>query len=116
MKLTDNEFWKVLRESAGIYARAVRLAKKEYNVDISRIAIRERALKDPHQLKDIREENIDIAEEGIHSLMRSKNESVRFKAVQLYLKTIGKERGYVERQEFDVDSDMNFTVEFIMPE
>jgi hypothetical protein len=118
MKLTDKEFWSILREGAGIYGRTVRLIKKEYGIDINRVSVRERALKDPDQLKDIREENIDVAEEGLHSLMRSKNEAIRLKAVQLYLKTIGKKRGYVERQEFDIDleADMNFTVEFIMPE
>ena len=117
-KLTDKQFWTILREGAGIYGRTVRLIKKSYDIDISRQAVRERAKKRPDELKDIKEECVDIAEEGLHTLMRSKNESVRLKAVQLYLKTIGKKRGYVERQEFDIDleADMNFTVEFIMPE
>jgi hypothetical protein len=116
MKISDSQFWQILRESAGIYARAVRLFKKELDVDVTRQGVRKRALKDPDQLKDIKEENIDIAEEGLHSLMRSKNEAVRFKAVQFYLKTIGRDNGYVERQELDIDGDYNLTVEFIEPE
>ncbi len=115
-KLTDKQFWSILREGAGIYGRTVCLIKKEYDVDISRQAVRDRALKDPDQLKDIKGQNIDIAEEGLHSLMRSKNETIRFKAVQFYLKTIGRDNGYVERQELEVDGDYNLTVEFIEPE
>ena len=53
MKLSNEQFWAGLRESAGLYARAVRLYKKEYDVDITRISVRERAMKDPDQLKDI---------------------------------------------------------------
>jgi hypothetical protein len=116
MKLSKDEFWAGLRESAGIYSRAVRLYKKEYDVDISRIGVRDRALKDPEQLKDIKEQNIDIAEEGLHSLMRTKNEPVRLRAIDLFLKTQGKSRGYVERQELEIDGDFNLVVEFVEPE
>jgi len=113
MKLSNEQFWAGLRESAGLYARAVRLYKKEYNVDITRISVRERAMKDPDQLKDIREQNLDIAEEGLHSLMRTKNENVKLRAIDIFLKTQGKGRGYVERQEVAIDGDMNLTVKFI---
>ena len=113
MKLSNEQFWAGLRESAGLYARAVRLYKKEYNVDISRISVRERALKDADQLKDIREQNLDIAEEGLHSLMRTKNENVKLRAIDLFLKTQGKGRGYVERQELEINEDMNLTIKFI---
>jgi len=113
MKLSNEQFWAGLRESAGLYARAVRLYKKEYDVDITRISVRERAMKDPDQLKDIREQNLDIAEEGLHSLMRTKNENVKLRAIDIFLKTQGKGRGYVERQEVAIDGDMNLTVKFI---
>ena len=113
MKLSNEQFWAGLRESAGLYARAVRLYKKEYDVDITRISVRERAMKDPDQLKDIREQNLDIAEEGLHSLMRTKNENVKLRAIDIFLKTQGKGRGYVERQEVEFDGDMNLTVKFI---
>ena len=39
MKLSNNEFWAGLRESAGLYSRSVRLFKREYDVDITRIDI-----------------------------------------------------------------------------
>ena len=57
MKLSNNEFWAGLRESAGLYARAVRHFKREYGVEISRVGVRDRALKDLDQLNDIREQN-----------------------------------------------------------
>ena len=113
MKLSNDEFWGGLRESAGLYARAVRLYKKEYGVDISRIAVRDRALKDKDQLQDIREQNLDIAEEGLHSLMRTKNENVKLRAIDIFLKTQGKNRGYVERQEVELDGDFSVQVEFV---
>ena len=113
MKLSNDEFWGGLRESAGLYARAVRLYKKEYGVDISRIAVRDRALKDKDQLQDIREESLDIAEEGLHSLMATNNETVKLRAIDLFLKTQGKGRGYVERQELDVEGDFSVQVEFV---
>ena len=113
MKLSNDEFWGGLRESAGLYARAVRLFKKEYGVEISRVAVRDRALKDIEQLNYIREQNLDIAEEGLHSLMRTKNENVKLRAIDIYLKTQGKNRGYVERQELEINEDMNLTIKFI---
>ena len=113
MKLSSDEFWGGLRESAGLYARAVRLYKKEYGVVISRVGVRDRALKAPDQLQDIREENLDIAEEGLHTLMQTKNENVKLRAIDLFLKTQGKGRGYIERQEVEPIGDFNVQVEFV---
>ena len=36
-------------------------------------------------------------------------------ATIFFLKTIGRNRGYIERQEMDIDGDMSLTVEFIEP-
>jgi len=99
MKITDEQFFAALRESAGLYARASRIIEKEYGVSYTRQSVKERAERHPEILKDIESENHDIAEEGLHSLMRSKNERIRFQSVQFYLKTKGKDRGYVERSE-----------------
>lgn len=103
-ELTDDQFFACLRECAGLYARTVKTILKEYKVNISRQSVRERALKHPEILEDIKQENIDIAEEGLHTLMKSsKQERVRLRAIEIFLRTIGKGRGYVERQEVDLD-------------
>ena len=113
MKLSNEQFWAGLRESAGLYARAVRLYKKEYDVEISRVGVRDRALKDADQLRDIREQNLDIAEEGLHSLMRTKNENVKLRAIELFLKHQGKDRGWDDKQKLEINEDMNLTIKFI---
>jgi len=98
-KLSDQQFLSILRENAGLYARTARAIRKQFKIDYSRQAVKERAEHHPEELLDICEENLDIAEEGLHSLMRSSNETVKLKAIELFLKTKGKKRGYVERQE-----------------
>ena len=111
-KLSDKEFLAVLRESAGLYSRTVRMIKKVYDIDISRQAVRERALKHPEELEDIREENIDIAEEGLHGLIRSRNENIKLRACETYLKTIGRTRGYVEGLDLTTKGEsFNYTPE-----
>lgn len=98
-KLSKAEFISILRENAGLFARTARAIEKQYGVKFSRQSVRERALKHPEELKDIEEQNIDVAEEGLHSLMRSKNERVKLQAIKMYLQTKGKKRGYIERKE-----------------
>lgn len=98
-KISDKEFFAILRENAGIYARTARAIEKQFNIKYTRQAVRQRAEQNPEELHDIREENIDVAEEGLHSLMRSKDEKTKLQAVKLYLTTIGRNRGYSERLE-----------------
>jgi hypothetical protein len=45
--------------------------------------------------------------------MQTKNETVQLRAIDLFLKTQGKGRGYVERQEVDMDGDFSVQVEFV---
>lgn len=99
MKITDEQFFAILRESAGLYARTARAIEKQHNITYTRQSVKERAERHPEILRDIEEENKDVAEEGLHSLMRSKNERIKLQSVQMYLKTKGKDRGYVERSE-----------------
>jgi hypothetical protein len=98
-QLADSEFWAILRESAGIYSRAARAIQKEHGISYTRQAVRQRALIKPEELEDIKQQNVDVAEEGLHSLMRSSLPSIRLRAVELFLKTIGKDRGYTDRTE-----------------
>lgn len=96
-RLSDKEFWAILRKNAGIYARTARAILDKYDIEYSRQAVRDRALKKPELLQDIVEESLDVAEESLRSLMLSKNERIRFNAVEFFLRTKGRERGYVEK-------------------
>ena len=104
-KLSDKEFLSALRESAGLYARTVRFIAKEYGITITRQGVRDRALKHPAELVDIKEQNKDIAEEGLYSLMRSKSERIKLRACTEYLSFQAKDRGYVKRTEIDQPVD-----------
>lgn len=106
-RLSNKEFWTILRENAGIYARTARAIQKQFGIEYSRQAVRERAEKKPELLADIIEENLDVAEEGLQALMRTKNENVKQKAIEFYLKTKGKSRGYIVQVNSDVTSNGN---------
>lgn len=97
IRLSEKEFWAILRKNAGIYARTARAISDKYDIEYSRQAVRDRALKKPELYKDIIQESLDVAEEGLHSLMFSKNERIRFNAIEFFLRTKGRERGYVEK-------------------
>jgi len=102
MKISDEQFLSILRESAGIFGRTAREISKKFKIKYTRQSVRERAENFLNELTDIREENLDIAEEGLHSLMQSKNENIKLRALEIFLKTQGKKRGYNEKQEVDV--------------
>ena len=54
-------------------------------------------------VKEIENIALDFAESQLHSQMRDGNTSAKI----FYLKTKGKKRGYVERQELDVNNGEN---------
>lgn len=98
MKLSDQEFLAFLRENAGIYARTARAINKAYpSLGYTRQSVRNRSAKFKEELEDIQEQNIDIAEEGLHSLMRSKSPQVQLKAIDVFLRAKGRRRGYGDR-------------------
>jgi hypothetical protein len=97
IRLSEKEFWAILRKNAGIYARTARAISDKYDIEYSRQAVRDRALKKPQLYEDIIQESLDVAEESLRSLMFSKNERIRFNAIEFFLRTKGRERGYVEK-------------------
>lgn len=105
IKLSDEQFFAVLRENAGIFARTARKIREQYGINFTRQAVRERALSKPELLNDILDDAMDTAEEGLHSLMRSKNERVKLNAIEFFLKMKGKDRGYTDKLELDIHSD-----------
>ena len=63
---------------------------------------------------DISDVAIDFAESKLFDLMREGHPT----AIIFYLKTKGKKRGYVEKQELDLGNNFptNITVEFVSPD
>ena len=69
-------------------------------------------------LDDIRESTLDQAEIALQSLIRPpRDDEGRFKwkpdlgAICFYLKTRGKHRGFVEREEHDLSGDVTYSIE-----
>jgi len=101
-RLTKAQFLEILRDNAGLYARTSRAIEKVYGFPMTRQAVRQRAEKYPEELKDIQEQTIDVAEETVLDVMRKGKDRERLDAAKFLLKTIGRIRGYVEKQEIDV--------------
>jgi hypothetical protein len=112
-KLSDKEFWTILRKNAGLFARTARAIEKEFGMSYSRQAVRERAEKQPELLADILEETVDIAEEGLHDLMRSSLPNIKLKAIELYLKSKGSHRGYHQKETVSHSGEVAVTVTFV---
>jgi hypothetical protein len=60
-------------------------------------------------VEECREMAIDFAESALHKQIKGGG----VPSTIFYLKTIGKDRGYVERQELDVDGGLSLEVQFI---
>lgn len=96
-KLSDVEFWEGIRACGGLYSRSVRYFKEKFNVDITRVAVKLRAEKNPDLLEDIREETKDIAEETLQHFIRSeKDKKLKLEAVKFFLERKAKDRGYTK--------------------
>lgn len=83
-----------LRKHRGVVSAAAR------DLDCSHENIRQRINKSPELKKlqlEIVEDTIDLCEEKLFGLI----EGADFRAIQLYLKTRGKHRGYTEKVEVD---------------
>jgi hypothetical protein len=94
MKVTKEEILVAIKQFRGIVTSICN------NLQISRQAFYERANRDEEiitALKNAREEIIDFAETKLVELIRDGNAN----AIFFYLKTVGRDRGYVEKQEID---------------
>ena len=98
-KISEERFWSILRENAGLMARTAKAIEQESGETYTRQAVYDRVKKNPELYNDILEENIDVAESELQTILRtSTSERNRLDAVKFYLKTIGKKRGYIEKQ------------------
>lgn len=99
IKTPKEEIVKTLRETGGNVSATAR------KLNVSRESVSRRVSAEP-ELRTITEQErqgmVDIAERGLKELMYSDNQAVRLGAIKYTLSTIGKSRGYTERQEVDV--------------
>lgn len=93
-KISDQEFLIILRECAGIFSKTAEAIRQKYGIEYSRQAVRERAQRFADELEDIYQENLDIAEDGLHSIIKNGPDRIRLKAIEFFLKMKGKDRGY----------------------
>lgn len=108
IQLTEDEFLSILRANAGLFARTARAITETYGINYSRQAVRDRALNYKELLEEIHEDGVDSAEFGMRELSVDPDKEIKFKACKYILGTLGKKRGYVERQEIaPVDTDGN---------
>jgi hypothetical protein len=92
--ISDEQFLSILRECGGLFAKTAAAISRQFGVKYTRQAAWSRAQNFPEEVMDIKEETKDIAEDGLISLMSSDNESIRLKAIETYLKTQARDRGY----------------------
>jgi hypothetical protein len=64
------------------------------------------------QVEDIRDVTLDFAESALYQQIKKGNTA----ATIFLLKTKGKGRGYIERQEYDLGTDNHFRIEVIRNE
>lgn len=112
-KLSDAQFWAILRDNLGLFAMTSKAIEKKFGISYTRQAVRARAMQNPELLAEIEEENIDVAEGSLHQLMRSGSENVRLKAIETFLKAKGTHRGYYEKQKQTHEGDVSVTVRFV---
>jgi hypothetical protein len=118
-RLSDPEFWSILRENSGLYARTASAIREKHGIPYTRQSVKERSERHPAKLQDILDETLDIAESELIDLMQSKNLKIKQKSVEFYLRTKGRDRGYVDRTEASVilkNSEVSMTKEQILAE
>jgi hypothetical protein len=110
-KISDEQFFSVLRENAGLYARTAREIERQFKVKYTRQSVRQRAEAHPEIMRDIEEENLDIAEDGLKTMISEDNEVgyLRLDAIKFFLKTKGKKRGYAEGSEIKHSGEIKTT-------
>lgn len=112
-KITDAEMEIFVRANGGLCARTAKEIQKKLGVPFTRQEVRRWLDLHPDIATDVLEEVIDIAEEGLQGLIRTGTPQVKLRAIELFLKTQGKKRGYVERTEteFFTNNKINLVIE-----
>jgi len=98
MKLDKGKFLEIYRSCMGVLSTACKKYGCERKTIYNAIKADEEFRKD---LEDIKEERLDFAESAL--LKRIKDDDTT--AIIFYLKTQGRDRGYIERHDVAVESD-----------
>lgn len=104
--LDDDRIAEALRKSHGLVSRAARMLRCSRKAVYAHININPDLQE---VLVDARELVTDDAEAGLYSRIKAKDPW----AICFYLKTQGKDRGYVERQETQQVGDVTVKVEYV---
>jgi hypothetical protein len=112
-KVSDVEMESYLRKNGGLYARTARDIQRVKGVPFTRQEVKQWCDGHPDVMADVKEESIDIAEETLQEIMRKAPPNVRLRAAEIFLKTQGKHRGYVERTETEFSTKDKITLEII---
>lgn len=105
-KINDIDFWTCMYKAFGIASRAVKVIKRDFNVDISRQAVSERANADKAKLQECRDMIVDLAEETIIDIQITGNKKERLDASKTVLKTLGRSRGWDEKVSIEHSGEM----------
>jgi len=82
IRLTDDEFYNILRENNGLYSRTAKAIESRYQIDYTRQAVYDRASKQPEVLQEIREGRVDKAEQVHDDLLDDPDPRIRKDAAQ----------------------------------
>lgn len=117
-KVTDAQLTEAIRRGAGILGNIQSIIKKEFGVDITRQGISKRIVEN-EELQRVRNEATsevcDLAESTLIKQIRKGNMT----ATIFYLKTKGRDRGYIERKELTGENGSPIettTKVFILPD
>ncbi len=95
----------------------VKIIKDNYNVDVTRQAVRMRALCHPKALQEIREDSVIMAEDTHRDLMTtSADDAVRRGCAEFILARIGKNSGYTPKIEIDNNHKIASEVHAYIPD
>lgn len=116
-KVSDKQFLTALKHSGGIYAAAARYITENYGVSFTRGGVWARVQNNfQEEWEEMNESNIDFAESILMELMESYDDSMKFKSVQFFLKTKGKDRGYGDKINIEQSGGLEHTIKSMSEE
>jgi len=91
-EISDNDFIAILTENCGLCALTAFELEQKYGVKFTAESVRKRAKLHKGLLEDIIEKNMNKTEKSLNDLMESEDVNIKFKAIDIFTKTFGKDR------------------------